>query len=408
MQKSIAYQNTLAGKLTLAIFFLMVAISGSSGLLFLSFERSVTMSNMDRQGKFMDELVKKSLYHDMMENRSDDMAQAVMTFAESPDIEKIHIYDLDGVVAFSGSPEEVGNKVKGVSIDDILRNEDEAFSQLGRTSTGKQYLNYYSPIKAHTECLNAFCHYHPMDSKVLGIMYTSFDVTNIKTTNRQILLVICLVGAFMVGMISLFLFFVIHRFVTNPIALLEAGMIRIAAGDFEHTIELQARDEMGRLAMNFNIMSKDIQRYKNRLENWAIELQKEVEKKTVEIKETQEQLANAEKLASLGRMSAGVAHELNNPLTGIVTFAHLMLERTPEENVIDREDLELIIEQADRCTKIIKGLLSFSRKGASEKSAISMNDLLKNAVSFGENGVDPIRFTDIDEMSFGPVQGIFN
>ena len=110
-----------------------------------------------------------------------------------------------------------------------------------------------------------------------------------------------------------------------------------------------------------------------------------MEKKTVEIKETQEQLANAEKLASLGRMSAGVAHELNNPLTGIVTFAHLMLDRTPEENVIDREDLELIIEQADRCTKIIKGLLSFSRKGASEKSAISMNDLLKNAVSLISN-----------------------
>ncbi len=375
------HSGTLAGKLTLAIFILMVAISGSSGLLFLSFERSITLSNMDRQAKFMDELVKKSLYRDMLDNRPTDIVETIKALEGLHEIEKVHIYNPEGFIVFSSLPEHAGMRAQGVDVSEITK----VSPQLQRSSTGKDVLNYYSPINAKPECSSGACHYHPEDSDVLGFLYTSYDVSNITKTNRQILVGVFLVGAFMVGLISLFLFYIIHMFVTRPVALIEAGMIRLADGDFQHPIELNSRDEMGRLSQNFNAMAHDIQTYKNRLENWAEELQAEVEKKTAEIKKTQEQLANAEKLASLGRMSAGVAHELNNPLTGVVTFAHLMLDRTPEENKLDREDLELIIEQADRCTKIIKGLLSFSRKGSSEKSPVDLNELLENSVSMIRN-----------------------
>ena len=385
MKKPKTHPNTLAGKLTLAIFILMVAISGSSGMLFLSFERSITLSHLARQAKFMDELVKKSLYRDMLENRPTGLDESIKALEGLHEIERVHIYNPDGVIAFSSSPGEAGASIEGINVSEIIKSGGEVPPRLKRSSNGKHVLNYYSPINAQPECSNASCHYHPADRDVLGLLFTSYDVSDVTNTNRQILMGVFLVGAFMVGLISFFLFYIIHRFVTTPIALLEEGMLRLASGDFERPIELHSRDEMGRLAMNFNAMAQDIQRYKNRLENWASELQREVDKKTAEIRETQEQFANAEKLASLGRMSAGVAHELNNPLTGIVTFAHLMLDRTPEENNLDREDLELIIEQADRCTRIIKGLLSFSRKGTSEKSATSINELLKNAVSLINN-----------------------
>jgi two-component system NtrC family sensor kinase len=84
-------------------------------------------------------------------------------------------------------------------------------------------------------------------------------------------------------------------------------------------------------------------------------------------------------------MAAGVAHELNSPLTGIVTFSHLMLNRIPPENTQDREDVAVILEQAERCSKIIKGLLGFSRKTTSEKSMVNINTLIDNTLLMMKN-----------------------
>jgi len=142
---------------------------------------------------------------------------------------------------------------------------------------------------------------------------------------------------------------------------------------------------MGLLARSFNSMTQDIKRYRDRLENWTRELQLEVDKKTNEIMKAQEQLIDAEKLASLGRLSAGVAHELNNPLTGIITFAHLLRERMPEGMTQERDDIDVIIEQAEKCSNIIKGLLGFARKGTSEKMELNINDLIESSISMVRN-----------------------
>jgi two-component system NtrC family sensor kinase len=144
---------------------------------------------------------------------------------------------------------------------------------------------------------------------------------------------------------------------------------------------------MGLLAQTFNSMSQDISRYQEHMEDWTQSLQEEVDKKTKEIVNAQEQIINAEKLASLGRMAAGVAHELNSPLTGIVTFAHLMRDRTPPDSKQDIEDLDTIIEQAERCTKIIKGMLGFARKGVSETIETDVNALLEETVAMVRNQV---------------------
>ncbi len=196
---------------------------------------------------------------------------------------------------------------------------------------------------------------------------------------------VLLYGGSFVVIISVWLCIILYNIVTKPLSFLVDGMDRLTRGHMDYRITLNAKDEIGLLAQSFNAMAEELMQYKEKMENWTRSLEEEVQKKTVEIYKAQEQLINTEKLASLGRMAAGVAHEINSPLTCIVTFAHLMLKRTPPGNAQDIEDLNVIIDQAERCSKIIKGLLGFSRKTASEKIRVDVNVLIENILSMVRN-----------------------
>ncbi len=102
--------------------------------------------------------------------------------------------------------------------------------------------------------------------------------------------------------------------------------------------------------------------------------------------------------------AAGVAHEINNPLTGIVTFAHLLLKHTPADSP-ERKDLEVIIEQADRCTSIIKGLLAFARSTPFEKAPTDINEVLRSSVRVLGSKADFHNITFATDMdgTLGPI-----
>jgi len=197
--------------------------------------------------------------------------------------------------------------------------------------------------------------------------------------------VVLFYGGFFVVAISFLLCLILYNIVTKPLSFLVEGMKRLSKGDMDYRIKIRSRDEIGLLADSFNSMSEELKQYKEKMENWTKTLEEEVQRKTAEIVKAQEQLINAEKLASLGRMAAGVAHELNSPLTGIVTFGHLMLKRLPPENTQDIEDVMIIIEQAERCSKIVRGLLGFSRRTVAEKTKVDINKLVENTLLMVKN-----------------------
>ncbi|MEF9438399.1 MAG: ATP-binding protein, partial [Candidatus Mariimomonas ferrooxydans] len=154
--------------------------------------------------------------------------------------------------------------------------------------------------------------------------------------------------------------------------------------DFNYSVPIKSEDEMGTLARTFNSMIKDIKAARDQREVWTQTLEAEIERKTEEIQRTHAGLVQTEKLASLGRMAAGVAHEINSPLTGIITFACLMKKNVSPDSQ-EAEDLNVIIEQAERCSKIIKNLLTFARAVPSEKGEISINKVLAQTIYMVQN-----------------------
>jgi len=96
------------------------------------------------------------------------------------------------------------------------------------------------------------------------------------------------------------------------------------------------------------------------------------------------QIGQSEKLASIGRLAAGVAHEINNPLTGVLTFAHLLREK-PNMDDQDRQDLDLIIHETSRAAEIVRGLLDFARERPALKEPLDLNDVVRRTMRLIRN-----------------------
>jgi two-component system NtrC family sensor kinase len=191
-------------------------------------------------------------------------------------------------------------------------------------------------------------------------------------------IIITLVLAFLVGG---FIWF----FVYIPIAKLNIGTKEISSGNLDYKIISKSKDEIGLLAESFNKMTEDLKIAKREILEWSNGLEKRVLEKTKELKKTQQRILQIEKMASLGKLSATVAHELNNPLAGILTFSKLIQRKlnkktTPEDIKFILEHLKMIETESDRCGKIINDLLIFSKKQRTEVKPTNLNSILEESL----------------------------
>jgi len=157
------------------------------------------------------------------------------------------------------------------------------------------------------------------------------------------------------------------RRVTEPLRQLRDSAEAVGRGDFSRRIEIHSKDELGELAAVFNQMTGNLQKSLAQLE------------KTVEIlRATQAQLSHTEKLSAVGEFVAGVAHELNNPLTSLIGYAELLQMSAISED--DRSSLSRITSSAERCHKIVQSLLSFARQHPPERKLSNVNSLVEAVI----------------------------
>ena len=172
------------------------------------------------------------------------------------------------------------------------------------------------------------------------------------------------------------------RVIHAPLRALVAATRRVSAGDLEARVTPSSADEIGELGEAFNRMAADLEIARAEVQAERAELERRVALRTEELQKAQETLVHSERLSAVGQLVAGVAHELNNPLTVILGYAGLLLEKRPDP--AERRKLDLIAAEAERCKKIVQNLLTFARKQKAEKSRVDLGEVIRRTVSLRE------------------------
>ncbi len=232
------------------------------------------------------------------------------------------------------------------------------------------YITAYEPIKN-------------ISAEIIGILYVGMLEKPYIDLRNRVMLTFAGMAILSVIILIIILFFITSTII-QPLKKMVLATTIIAQGNLDHRVDVTLEDETGKLAQSFNQMTKNLKRANEKLVHWGKTLEKRVEERTQELRVVQDSMIQSEKLASLGKMAAGIAHEINNPLTSILINTHLMLEKTKKKHKF-YENLSLIAEETSRCSEIVRGMLEFSRQSPPQKVYTNVNDTLIRTLQLLEN-----------------------
>ncbi|MEW6717191.1 MAG: cache domain-containing protein [Chloroflexota bacterium] len=251
---------------------------------------------------------------------------------------------------------ENGTRAIGTRVSEEVYNQVvlEGKPWIGRAYVvNNWYITAYEPIK-------------DINNRIIGILYVGVLEQKYLDIRQQTILtfmVITLAGA----LVSLVVSYFIAQRILIPINKLVSASKELAQGNLDARVAVITNDELQYLAESFNAMAQALKRRDEQLKKFATQ-----------------KIMESERLALVGHLAANVAHELNNPLQGIVTYSHLLLESNQQEEKT-KESIRKIVHQANRCRDIIRGLLDFSRQRMPDKTLCSINSVIQECVSLVEN-----------------------
>ncbi|MGB6290895.1 MAG: ATP-binding protein [Desulfobulbales bacterium] len=253
---------------------------------------------------------------------------------------------------------------------------------------GKRHIIIIEPILNEEVCY----HCHGSSKQIIGGMIVKTNVERALRTvsaakNRTILITLLALLAIIVISYAM-----IEKFISRRVQRLAGGVKKVAAGDLDFEIQARSSDEIGDLARSFNIMTHELKEARDEITNWTLTLEDLVEERTAQLKRAQENAIQAEKMASMGRLAAIVAHEINNPLAGIRTYAKLILKRSaelfPGDAVKYIQYIETIESESARCGEIVRGLLQFARPTKPKISQHDINTLVEETLRLVQHQID--------------------
>jgi len=404
--------HSLSAKLNLLLLGTMVIIFALLGYLNVRLHRQhleqITLQSAER----VSDVIRHSTTDYMLRNDREGLYRSIQTMASEPGMVKIRVFDKEGRITYTTDPTELNHVVdKRAEACYACHAQSQPLARLNRPDrfriyrnpAGARVLGIITPIENQPACSNAACHAHRADEQILGVLDTDLslqtaDVQLAESSRRMIAYTAC--ALLLIAPLS---WFFVWRIVGVPVTALRRGTERLAAGDLGYQIDVQSKDEIGELADSFNGMSRQLQSEHNENVAWTRTLEQRVEQKTRELKRAHEHALHTEKMASIGKMAAVLAHEINNPLSGILTYAKLLRKWIDREE-LDRQksgseagvrryqeicdSLDLIASESRRCGDLVRNLLTFSRATPMNLQATDVNQVIDRSVRLMQHQLD--------------------
>ena len=385
--------HSISAKLVILLVALMAAVFGFLGYLNIRLQRHQLERSTLASAERVSDVIKNSASYYMLRNQRDGLYHTILDIAHEPGIVRIRIFNKEGRFSFSSDTAEIDTLVdKRAEACYGCHSQTEPLTRLNRPdrfrtyrlASGQRVLGIINPIENSPECSNASCHVHPAGMKVLGVLDTDLSLAaadaSIAAGTRRMLFYTLLA----IAIISSLSAFFVWRVVRRPLKTLEDGTERLASGNLGYQLEVRSHDELADLARSFNTMSRQLKDAREEITEWGQTLEQRVEQKTLELNRAHEQMMRVEKMASIGKLAAVVAHEINNPLAGILTYAKLLKKQLAKEK--DKKydgaiaSLDLIESESWRCGEIIKNLLTFARTGSAKNDLADLNAVINRCV----------------------------
>ncbi len=369
------------------IFFLFLA------LLIFSVSNNYLEKVTSRCGERVAHLVDRTLKNTMMTDDHAELEHTIDYLSEGPGIENISVYDADGQVRHDASrsidhpgynkPNEFVCTTCHSAVDTSFWIEKGACIFDRKIENGRE-LVILTPIQNSGGCSTGSCHNSESEQRLLGFVAIELPLAEMDSAlNRTIINYFITVIIFFILFTIVLLVFA-HRQIHIPLSRIVEASKEVRQGNMNLRLDVASSDlwDIRQVEHAFNKMLESIANSNRELQKWSNDLERKVLEKTEDLERTQSEIYQIERLASLGRLSSSVAHEINNPLAGVLTYAKLvsrMLKApdiTEEKRANILKHLDMIQSETTRCGNIVKGLLNFSRDRSPKFELLHLNSVL--------------------------------
>jgi two-component system NtrC family sensor kinase len=356
-------KNKISHKL-IAVGIVTIAIVGIFSYFITKSNQRTFILKVEHYANQLSEMIKSSTKSDMLFYRRERVHEIIDTIGQQKGIEKVRIFNKEGIIIYSSDRKVVGTMVdKRAEACYACHTADQPLERLSISERTRIFqledkvrsLGIINPIYNEPACWQADCHTHSQEQKVLGVLDVSMSLAEVDRLTKENQTIVVLFTLAAIVSISVFLWYFFKRLITRPVQRIVAATNAVAAGNLSYKLEVKRNDELGHLANSFNEMTHNLA-------------------------EAQTQLYHSDKLASIGRLAAGVAHEINNPLTGVLSYSSYLLKRSENDPEL-KSDLETIVRETKRCRDIVKDLLDFARPISPHKKSVNINDVIERALN---------------------------
>ena len=385
----------LATKLILSLTVIVVIVEGISSFINVRDQERQLLDAMVLGADQLSQSITSATWHAMLADNRGDAYEVMRTIAEKQGIRRIRIFNKEGRVMFStvhNDEQQVDKNADACVLchsatEPLVRVEAPSRARVVRDPNGSRQLAMVTPIYNEPACSQASCHAHPEKQTVLGVLDVGLDLSRIDKVVRAMESRAVLSTVVAVVLIAVLISLFTRHFVSTPIRKLIAGTRAVSEMQMDLPIRIENSQELGELAHSFNVMRERLGKAMSDLNKLAADLETKVEQRTLQLKAAHLKLMHTDRLASLGQLSASVAHEINNPLSGVLNLS-MLLQRILKEDGIPRERvpevrkyLTQIINETSRVGRIVSDLLAFSRRSKPQTTRVDLNSIIRTTHS---------------------------